>query len=162
MEITYTKQVKLPGNALYLSDLTALSFFCHNTLFRDCDYGSQQPLRLGGAPYAKSLLTHTEPAAGGTHSEVIYDLPQAPPRRWFKSIIGVADSGNGGSVTFEVHLDRGTGWEKSYASPVLRGGQEPLAVAVELAGAKKLRLYCTDAGDGIGSDHAAWALPRLE
>jgi len=160
--ITYTKRVKLPENIVYLSDLKETSFFCHNTLFKDGDYGSSQPLRLGGVPYAKSLLTHTEPSATGTHSEVIYDLPQTPPRRWFKSLIGVADSGVGGSVTFEVHLDRGQGWEKSYESPILRGGQEPLAIAVDLTGARRLRLYCTDAGDGIGSDHATWALPRLE
>ena len=160
--IAYTKQVKLPEGVVYLSDIKETGFFCHNTLFKDVDYGSNQPLRLGGVPYAKSLLTHTEISAQGTHSEVIYDLPQTPPRRWFKAIIGVADSGNGGSVTFEVHLDKGQGWEKSYSSPVLRGGQEPLAISVDLTGAKKLRLYCTDAGDGIGSDHASWALPRLE
>jgi hypothetical protein len=44
----------------------------------------------------------------------------------------------------------------------LRGGQEPVSISVDLAGAKRLRLYCTDAGDGIGSDHATWALARLE
>jgi hypothetical protein len=37
-----------------------------------------------------------------------------------------------------------------------------LGIRVDVTGARRLRLYCTDGGDGIGSDHATWALARLE
>jgi len=59
-------------------------------------------------------------------------------------------------------VDRTGQWKTVYTSPTLRGSQEPVPISVDISGAKRLRLYCTDAGDGIGSDHATWADVRLE
>ncbi|MBI3922955.1 MAG: NPCBM/NEW2 domain-containing protein, partial [Armatimonadetes bacterium] len=48
-----------------------------------------------------------------------------------------------------------------YTSSTLRGGQEPVTIAVPLGKARYLRLYTTDADDGIGSDHAVWGNARV-
>ena len=53
-------------------------------------------------------------------------------------------------------------WKTLYASPVLRGGQEPVSLNLKLGNAKYLHLYTTDAGDGINSDHAVWGNARLK
>jgi len=120
-------------------------------------------LRMRGILYAKSLQTHVETGAMAPHSEVIYDLSQLPPRQRFCAVIGISDdSGGTGSATFEVQTEQGGQWQAIYTSPVVRGNQDPLAISVPLGGAKRLRLYCTDAGDGIGADHATWAEARIE
>lgn len=53
-------------------------------------------------------------------------------------------------------------WETLWTSPVMRGKQEPVALKVDLGEARFLRLYVTDADDGIGADHAMWGLARLK
>jgi len=53
-------------------------------------------------------------------------------------------------------------WETLYTSPVMRGGTDPLTIEADLGDAIYLRLYTTDAGDGINSDHALWGNVRLK
>ena len=50
-----------------------------------------------------------------------------------------------------------TGWEC-----ILRKGDPAQPIEVPIAGAQKLRLSVTDAGDGINSDHATWADAKLQ
>lgn len=66
-----------------------------------------------------------------------------------------------GTVVFQVEVERGGAWERVFASAVLRGG-ESKEVGVPIAGATRLRLLTTDAGDNINSDHAVWAAPLLQ
>ncbi len=160
--LSYSRLVKPAGDAIYLSDVKEVSAIVHGGLRKDCDYNGK-PLRIRRVLYAKSLQTHVAAGGRATHSEVVYDLSPLAPRKRFCALIGISDdSGGGGSVTFEVQVERDGKWETKYASPVVRGGQEPLPINVDLAGARRLRLYCTDAGDGINSDHATWAEARLE
>jgi hypothetical protein len=44
----------------------------------------------------------------------------------------------------------------------MRGGEEPAPISLALGATKYLRLYTTDAGDGINSDHALWGDARLK
>jgi hypothetical protein len=160
--LTYMKLVQPRGDAVYLSDLKEESSLVHGGLRKDCNYFGQ-PLQMRGVLFAKCLQTHVEAGGMTSHSEVIYDLSALPPRQRLRALVGISDdSGGGGSVTFEVQVDKDGKWETRYTSPVLRGGQDPLGIDVDIAGARRIRLYCTDAGDGIGSDHAAWAEARLE
>ena len=65
-------------------------------------------------------------------------------------------------MTCRVFTDDGTGkWQLKFESPVIRGGNKPLSVDVELAGAKRISLLVdfADRGDewitSIG-----WMRPR--
>ena len=161
--LAYTQHTEPHPNAVYLSDLKEESAFAHGGLLKNRRYADAEPISLGGAHFGKGLMLCPETAAGGAYSEAIYDLRTHPGRRRFRALIGIdAYTGGNGSATFEVQVMRDTEWETVYRSPVLRGGDDPLTVDVEIAAAKKLRLYCTDAGDTINSDHAAWAEARLE
>jgi hypothetical protein len=63
----------------------------------------------------------------------------------------------GGSVTFRVFVDR----EQKLATPVVRGGQPPLPISVDLRGAKQLSLVVDFADRGDQHDHADWLNARL-
>jgi endo-alpha-N-acetylgalactosaminidase len=72
--------------------------------------------------------------------------------------VGVDDSTAAqGSVQFRVLVD---GSEK-FASPILRGGNPPVHVSVDLAGAKKLELVVDYADRADVLDHADWLDARL-
>jgi len=163
--LSYRKLIDIPEDVVYLSDLKESSSSVHGGLRKDTDYFGKL-LQMGGDAYDKGLHTHPEVGIAGqrpARAEVIYDLAQAPGRKLLKAAIGVDDTaGTSGSVVFEVQVAEDGEWETRYTSPVMRGGREPLAISADISGASKLRLYCTDAGDGIGSDHAAWADVRLE
>jgi hypothetical protein len=80
------------------------------------------------------------------------------PKR-FEADVGVDDSTAGqGSVQFRVLVD---GSEK-FASPILRGGNPPVHVSVDLTGAKKLELLVDYADRADVLDHADWLDARLE
>ena len=71
----------------------------------------------------------------------------------FVSYVGVDDEVKNGSITFTVFVDG----KKAAESGVMRGGDAPKRIEVDLTGAKKMRLLVGDAGDGITYDHADWA-----
>jgi alpha-galactosidase len=103
------------------------------------------PLKLKGVVYPHGIGTHA-------NSEFVVDLKGAATK--FVTMVGVDDEKSGaGSVTFEVWVDG----KKAADSGVLRGGEDPKELTADLAGAKRLALRVTDAGDGIDSDHADWA-----
>ncbi len=76
----------------------------------------------------------------------------------FEAEIGIDDSTNGqGSVQFRVLVD---GQEK-YASPIVRGGNPPVPVSVDVTDAKTLELVVDYADHGDVLDHADWLDARL-
>jgi len=162
--LSYINKVPLDPNALYLSDLEPVKSFAHGGLIRDKDYVGNVA-QIAGRVYPKCLTLHPEVVAEGNHAEVIYPLPADRGPLTLKADLGLTDPSHGhGSVVFLVQRgDAPDGpWETLYTSPTLRGGTEPVAIAVELGSAPYLRLYTTDAGDGINSDHALWGNARLE
>jgi len=105
------------------------------------------PLTLGGVVFPHGLGSHAK-------SEIAINLKGVATK--FVSMVGVDDerkSNGDASVTFEVWVDG----KKVFASGVMRGGQAPKLVSVDLKGAKKLVLTVGDADDGISDDHADWA-----
>ena len=62
-----------------------------------------------------------------------------------------------GSVRFRVYLDGAA----KFVSPIVRGGQPPLAVAVDLTDAKRLDLVVDFADWADVGDHADWLDARL-
>ena len=107
-------------------------------------------LKLDGNSYGRGLGVHAA-------SEVRIALDDRYDV--FKSLVGIDDEvGNNGSVVFEVWLDG----VRKFQSPIMRGNTPALAVEVSTENAREMKLVVTDAGDGIGSDHADWADARFE
>ncbi len=164
--LTIGGRVPAREGTLYLSDLKPVEAFAHGGVMSDRGYWAPNlPLHLGGVEYAKGVTMHPET---GKHASAVYDLSQRPtavsgaPGRVLRAAVGITDEAGGGSAQFVVLLpDPAGGWKEVFRSRKLGCGDEPQQVSVPLGTATRLRLEVTDAGDGIGCDHATWADARL-
>lgn len=144
---------------LYVSDLETtgykhIPFLTQNWPYendRNC-LGSR--LRAAGAVYAKGIGMHTT-------SRLAYDLP--PGYRAFQAELAIDEAaGAAGSVIFRVFVDSPEGaWQVAYESPVIRGGDAPLPISIDLKQAKRLVLIVEFAERGDELDHANWLHARL-
>lgn len=136
---------KPPANAIWLEilDLSRMSQ----------EYGEpharqsvdNNPLKLKGAVYPHGVGTHAK-------GEMMIDLKGVAVK--FMAMVGVDDERIGlGSITFKVMVDG----KKAAETGVMRGGDEPKLISVDLTGAKRMTLIVGDADDGISHDHADWA-----
>src|SRR5438105_1379829 len=115
--------------------------------------------RLGGVTYPHAVPLRAD-------ADMTIDLGGAATR--FMSMIGVDDGSaapaaqpgappppppSAGSVVFGVWVDG----KKVFESDVMKRGDQPKLVSVDLTGAKKLVLAVIDANDGIAGDNADWA-----
>ncbi|HWT46000.1 MAG TPA: NPCBM/NEW2 domain-containing protein, partial [Vicinamibacterales bacterium] len=109
--------------------------------------GTPPPLKfsLGGAAYAHALPLvadgNIELALGGQAVR-------------FDAAVGLDDSvaAGSGSVLFGAWVDG----KKVFDSGIMRGGDAPKPVSIDLAGARSLVLAMNDANDGTGNDTAEW------
>ena len=144
----------LGGRAVYLSDLKPAEY--RQTPYLDLPWPYQADrnvtgglLRCGGRLYLKGLGVHSA-------ARLVYTLDQLYKR--FDAELGIDDSTGGqGSVQFHVLVD---GQEK-FTSPILRGGNPPMPVSVDVTGAKKLELVVDYADRADVLDHADWLNARL-
>jgi hypothetical protein len=158
-----------PGGR-YLSDMET-SGFKHVPLFgqpwgfeRDAN-ASGGALRCGGRRYPKGL---------GMHATARLAFTLAEPFQRFRASLGIDDAavrrgpsgvgtGNRGSVIFRVYVDRGAGkWEPAFASGVVRGGDRPVPLDLDITGARGLALIVDAADHGDQGDLANWLDARLE
>lgn len=162
-EGTFSAMLLGPGHGIYMSDLEPVDTFVHGGLKRDIGY-TGRPITLGGTVYSKGLTTHAETRPGGGGAQVTYALAGGlEAARRFKALVGLDGSADKrGSCAFIVEVLRRGQWEKLFESPVLKGGQSPVAIDVDISGAEQIRLRVTDGGDGISSDHAVWAAAMLQ
>jgi hypothetical protein len=171
----------LAGRAVYLSDLKPAEY--RQTPFLDLPWPyrpdrnvSGGMLRCGGRLFVKGIGVHSAarlvfdlsrlaqvregPGARGQgpgSPDLQISKSPNPPRR-FESLVGIDDSTAGrGSVIFRVLVDG----EERFASPVLRGGDAPLPVSVDVRGAKKLELIVDYADRADVLDHADWLDARI-
>ncbi len=108
------------------------------------------PILLAGQTYGDGVGTHAD-------SEITIALDRMALR--FTSWVGVDDEvGRHGSVRFIVRVDG----VEAVRSEVLRGGDAPRHLSVDLRGAQTLELAVEGGGDGITADHADWADARIE
>ncbi len=106
---------------------------------------SGKPITLKGVVYPHGLGIHAE-------SDIGIDLKGVATR--FVAMVGVDDETKGrGSVRFQLWVDD----RDAFDSGVLRGNDEPKLVDLDLAGAKRMDVLVSDAGDGTDSDLADWA-----
>ena len=162
--IAFVKRLEQDKNAVYLSDLTPASSFAHGGLIQDTDY-NKNPCQIAGVAYGKCLTLCPEPSPDGPHGEVVYELPATLANPVLLSDVGISDSSLGaGTAAFGVQVGetaRGP-WRTLFTSEILRGREAPQTLKLPLERAKYLRLYTTDGGDGISSDHAVWGEARLK
>ena len=71
-------------------------------------------------------------------------------------------SGSRGSVVFRVLISSDAAdWREAYRSPILRGGDKPVAISIDVRGAHFLTLVAEMADRVDQGDHAVWLDPRL-
>ncbi len=108
-----------------------------------------KPLTINGQVFEHGVGTHAV-------SRLTIDLKGAA--LVFRAQVGLDDEDalgreRQGSVAFRVYVDK----KKVYDSGVMKLGEGPKAVDVDLKGAKRLDLEVMDGGDTINYDHADWA-----
>jgi hypothetical protein len=82
--------------------------------------------------------------------------------RRFEAAAAIDDSAaRRGSVTFGVYLLRDDKWEEAYKSGIVRGGEAPQSISVDVSGAQGLTLMVDYAERGDELDHADWLDARL-
>jgi alpha-galactosidase len=102
------------------------------------------PITLGGVVYPHGIGTLSI-------NELIVDLKGQATR--FVAMVGLDDAVKGqGSVTVEVWVDN----KKAFMSDVLKAGDKPVRVDVDLTGARFLELTIDDGGDVSTGDYADW------
>jgi len=104
-----------------------------------------KPMTLGGRQFEHGV---------GTHAASLFEVRLDGKGKRFAAWVGVDDEvGKKGSVEFQVETDDRMVW----SSGVMRGGDAPKHVSVDLKGVELLGLVVADAGDGNDHDHADWA-----
>jgi hypothetical protein len=147
------------GDVVYLSNLKDAGYRHIPFLTLAWDFHGDRnvtggPLVAGGKRFLKGLGMHSA-------ARITYNLDRE--YRAFQSELVIDDSTGGrGSVACRVFVDDGSGqWRLKYESPIIRGGQRPISVNVDLAGAKRLSLLVDFADRGDERDHVDWLDARL-
>jgi alpha-galactosidase len=106
----------------------------------------EQPLRIGGRQFEKGV---------GTHANSVLHVDLKGSCRRFSAYVGVDDEvqGNIGSVRFRIYADG----KLLFNSGIVKAGEAPRQVDVDLTGRKTMILIADSAGDNISYDHANWA-----
>ncbi|NNM84691.1 MAG: alpha-galactosidase [Phycisphaerales bacterium] len=107
------------------------------------------PLRIGSKTFSHGL---------GTHATSAMFIALHKQAQLFSSWVGVdreigPQRWRHGQVIFEVKVDH----KLRAKSPVMKPGDEPYHIAVDLAGAKLLQLFVKPVANDVGADNADWA-----
>jgi len=145
----------------YLSDISPLSAKEYPTVYdpnhvffpwkyrNDRNVLNTDLIKMKGKRFYKGLGVHA-------NCELVYPLGDGYRR--FIALAGIDDSaGPKASVQFAVYLDN----KKVYESKVLKWGDNPVVVYVNIEKGKELKLILNDGGDMHILDRAAWADARL-
>lgn len=142
------------GAAVYLSDVKPAGYRHVPWLSLPWEWRADRSatgtrLRGGGRLYAKGLGMHSA-------SRLTY-LPDGKFRR-FQAALAIDDlAAPQGSVEFRVYADG----QRVYSSPIVRGGQPPLEISLDITNVKRLDLLVDFADYGDTLDRANWLDARL-
>jgi len=120
------------------------------------------PLVVAGRMVAKGLGTHS--ASRLTYQLNRPDVTDDQPIGFnhFAAELAIDDAADGqGSAVFRVYLLQQGIWQLAHTSDVLRGGQAPVPVEVELRGAEAIALETDYADQGDQRDYANWLDARF-
>ncbi len=111
---------------------------------------SQKPLRIAGRTFANGVGTHAQ-------SRILVRLDKKTRR--FRALVGVDDgAGEKASVIFSVVGDGRQLWQ----SAVLKRGEAPIPLDLDVSKVSWLSLNVDGAGDGVADDHANWVEATFE
>ncbi len=147
----------------YLSDLPAVGYKSLPFLALDWPLGVATNalggrLRAGGNVIFKGLGMHSA-------SRVAYDLDRQYRR--FETELALDDHAQRqGSVVYRVLVERDdesgqSSWSLAFTSPIIRGGDTPLSIAVDVTEATRLALVVEMADRVDTRDYADWLNARL-
>ena len=143
------------GRVRYLSDV-APAGYRHVPYFQlEKKYALDR--NLAGGALRVGGKTHLKGIAMPSTSRLTFPLDSADRR--LRAEIALDDvAGRQGSVTFRVFVDA----DERFRSDVVRGGDPPRPIDVDLAGGKQLSLVVDFAESGDVQDHAVWLDARLQ
>jgi hypothetical protein len=142
------------GKLVYLSDLkpteaTQIPYLDGEYPFRANQTVAGRPLRLAGKTYRRGL---------GVHSRSLLRYALDGNFKTFAAVLGLdSEVGSHGSVIFRVFGDD----KQLFESPVVRGGDDPIEISLDVSRVIALRLEVDYADNGDIADHADWADARL-
>lgn len=135
---------QLPPHAVWLETLDLNQVVQDHGKPRAGQSIDKRPITIKGTVYKHGLGTHA-------NSELHVALDGCAKQ--FYAVAGVDDEMKKGSVRFTVEVDG----KKVVRTAVLRYGDEPQLISVNLAGVKNMILLVDKGGDGNAGDHADWA-----
>lgn len=148
-------------NVAYLSNLEPIDYQ-HTPYFSlRWPYGKdllpvRGRLKVDGHYYAKGIAMHTA-------SRLVYALDTNASR--FQAMLAIAENSANepslGSATFQIFLVEQGGIRSIYESPILRTGDAPLPIDLEVAGARALVLTVDYAEGADIGDNALWLDARI-
>jgi hypothetical protein len=148
----------LRSRITYLSDLEASAYRHVPYLSIEWPYQRDrnvlgEPLVVGGKRYVKGIGMHSA-------ARLSYRLDGQYQR--FQAAVAMDDSaGSKGSVTFAVYVLRDGAWTEAYSNGIVRGGEEPQPISVDVTDAEGLTLTVDYADRGDELDRANWLDARL-
>lgn len=149
----------LGSQVAYLSDLESVEYR-HNP-YLDITWPYQRDRNVLGGPLVVGGHIHIKGIGMTTFARLTFRVP--PRRNRFAAELAVDDrAGSRGSVVFRVYLLREDVWHEAYSSAVVRGGDKPLAVSIEIADAREIALETDFADRGDELDYADWLDARFE
>jgi hypothetical protein len=154
----------LSNRVVYLSDIKPAEYRQTSFLGQPWPYQADRAatggrLRVGGHVYQKGIGVHSA-------ARLVYNISLRPQSEGqggravtrFDAQVAIDDSTAGqGSVIFRVLVDG----QERFISPIIRGGDAPVPISVDLRGAKKLELQVDYADRADVLDHADWLDARL-
>jgi NPCBM/NEW2 domain len=150
---------QLGGRVVYLSDLKPAGY--RHVPFLQLPWSYKLDRNVLGAPLCAAGRLYLKGIGMHSASRITYDLNGEYEQ--FAADLAIDDvTGGKGSVACRVFLDDGTGdWQLKYESPVIRGGQQPVPVEIDVAGPKQISLLIDFADRGDEQDHVDWLNARL-
>ncbi|MCR4396381.1 MAG: NPCBM/NEW2 domain-containing protein, partial [Candidatus Saccharicenans sp.] len=152
---------KKPASVVYLDELGAQQVTAGWGESRVNKSIDGNPLTIAGQLYERGL---------GTHAESQYRIKLDGRALNFQALVGIDDEvkmtqrgAERASVEFIVSgRDQQNNRKVLWKSGLMKAGEPAREVNVSLKGLSSLDLIVTDAGDGIGYDHADWCQARIE
>lgn len=147
-------------NVQYLSDLTPLDY--RHTPFTTLAWDYARDANLAGGAITVGNQRYLKGLAMHSASRLVYRAPTNAKRLEAMLAVASPQAGAGqGSVVFRVLVARAAGFEEAYESPIVRDGDPPQPLSIDIAGARAIALLVDYADRGDQGDHAFWLDARM-
>jgi len=141
------------GRAKFLSDFKPVAY--RHTPFLKIPWPMHLNANAENGPLATAAGVYLHGIGMHSRSRVAFPLG-GRYKRFLASLAVDAIAGRRGSVTFRVYLSRDGGWKPVYESAIIRGGQPPTPVNLDIEKAAAMLLIVDFADRGDELDFANW------